>query len=320
MNVPAIHSVAHVLAVVAVVGATACLALQLAGDRLGIVIAPAQALTPWIVPVAAPAALVALLLGRYATAAVGAVTAALFVALVVPIVFPAELPPAAVDSPGVTIAHSNLLYTNPTIDAAIAALLAADADVIAVSELTFEFEEAIERSAIGAGYPFVSTRPDDGAAGLGIWSRLPFLPGPRPPDSRTTLSAEIDLDGRPLVILLAHPPPPLWHVHRWRTEMEAIASRPDAERDRTVLVADLNVSYFHPSFRRFLDRTGLRDVHAALGRGFSVSWPTVGLVPPFVRLDHALVGTDVTATAIDDVDVPGSDHRGFVVNVTWAGR
>jgi hypothetical protein len=312
--------VAHVLAVVAIVGAATCLALQLAGDRLGVVIAPVQALTPWVVPFAVPAAVLALLLGRYATAAVGAVTAALFLALVVPVLLPTELPPATAGSPVVTITHSNLLYSNPTIDAAIAALLATDADVIAVSELTVEFEQAIERSAIGTGYPFVSTKADDGAAGLGIWSRLPLHPGPRPPDSRMTLSAEIDLGGRPLVILLAPPPPPLRHVDEWRTEMDAIASRPDAERDRTVLVADLNVSYFHPSFRRFLDRTGLRDVHTALGRGFSVSWPTHGLVPPFVRLDHALVGADVTATAIDDVDVPGSDHRGFTVSVTWTGR
>jgi hypothetical protein len=34
-----------------------------------------------------------------------------------------------------------------------------------------------------------------------------------------------------------------------------------------------------------------------------------------VRLDHALVGPGVVPTAIDDIQVPGSDHRGFVVDV-----
>ncbi len=313
-------TIAHVLALVLVVGAAACLALQLAGDRLGAAIAPVQALTPWIVPFAVPATVLAVVAGRYVTAAVGAVTVVGFVALVVPIVFPMELPPAAVGVPVVTIAHSNLLYSNPTIDDAIAALLATDADVIAVSELTPVFQQAIERSRIGAEYPFASTKPTRGAGGLGIWSRLPLVAGPRPPDSRMTLSAEVDLGGRPLVILLAHPPPPLRHVDEWRTEMEAIAARPAAERQRTVLVADLNVSYFHPAFRRFLDRTRWRDVHTALGRGFSASWPADRLVPPFVRLDHALVGAHVTATTIEDVDIPGSDHRGFVVGVSWAGR
>jgi endonuclease/exonuclease/phosphatase (EEP) superfamily protein YafD len=313
-------SIAHTLAVVAVIGAATCLALQLAGDRLGAVIAPAQALTPWVVPFALPATVVAIVLGRYLTATVGGVTVMGFVALVVPVVFPAELPPAATGAPEVTIVHSNLLYSNPTIDDAITALLATGADVIAVSELTPEFQRTIERSPIGAEYPFASTKPTRGAGGLGIWSRQPLVAGPRPPDSRMTLSAEVDLGGRPLVILLAHPPPPLRHVDEWRTEMAAIAARPVAERQRTVLVADLNVSYFHPAFRRFLDRTGWLDVHTARGKGFSASWPTDRRVPPFVRLDHALVGADVTATKIEDVDVPGSDHRGFVVGVSWADR
>lgn len=316
----AMHTVLDVLPTVVLVGAAACLALQLLGDRLGFLIASAQALTPWVVPFAVPATVAAVVLGRYAIAALGVLTVVAFAVLVVPLLVPAELPPADASSPALTIVHSNLLYSNPTIDDAIAALLATGADVIAVSELTHEFERAIERSRIGAEYPFTSTKPMQGAGGLGIWSRLPLVPGPRPLDSRMSLSAEVDLGGRPLVILLAHPPPPLRHADEWRSEMDALARRPASERERTVLVADLNVSYFHPAFRRFLAGTGWRDVHTARGRGFSVSWPTDRLVPPFVRLDHALVGADVTATAIEDVDVPGSDHRGFVVRVSWGDR
>ena len=37
--------------------------------------------------------------------------------------------------------------------------------------------------------------------------------------------------------------------------------------------------------------------------------------PTFVRLDHALMTDGLVATGIDDIDIPGSDHRGFVVSV-----
>jgi len=60
---------------------------------------------------------------------------------------------------------------------------------------------------------------------------------------------------------------------------------------------------------------GWRDAHELLGHGWSVSWPMdEGLLPPpFVRIDHALFGNDLTPTAIDDFEVTNSDHKGFVV-------
>lgn len=311
--------VVHVACWLTITGAAAVLSAQLLGDRVGRSVTPLQALTPWLVPFAAVAAVVALALGRHAAAATGAVVGLVFLALVAPLAFPSSLPRSA-GGDDLSIAHANLLYSNPTIDEAIVALLALDADMIAVSELTPEFADAIAASAVGERYPHTLLRPGDAAVGLGIWSRVPIAPGPVVAGSTMTLSAEVDLDGESLVVLLAHPLPPLFHGERWRREMTAMAQLADDVRARTVVVADLNVSYYHPPFRRFLDATGWRDVHHALGRGFSVSWPTDEAVPPFVRLDHALVGERVTATAIADHDVPGGDHRAFTVTVSWAAR
>jgi len=41
------------------------------------------------------------------------------------------------------------------------------------------------------------------------------------------------------------------------------------------------------------------------------------LPPPFVRIDHALFGDGITPVAIDDLDVPGSDHKGFVATFAF---
>ena len=293
------------------------IALQLLGDRVGRFVTPLQALTPWTVPFVFVAAVVAVVLGRHVAAGTGAVTGAVFLALVAPLAFPAGLPePAGVDT--LTITHANLLYSNPRIDAAIEVILATDADVLAFSELTPEFAAAIDASAIGDRYHYRIVRPGAAAVGLGIWSRVPIDTGEPIDGSTMTLAVEVGVGGTPMQIVLAHPLPPLFQADHWRAEMRAMASLDDATLARTVMVADLNVSYFHPPFRRFLDRTDLRDVHQALGDGFSVSWPTDEVVPPFVRLDHALVGERVTATAIDDHDVPGGDHRAFTVTVSWA--
>jgi len=58
-----------------------------------------------------------------------------------------------------------------------------------------------------------------------------------------------------------------------------------------------------------------RDAHEAVGRGLSTSWSTLGLVPSFVRLDHALVDHRLVVCDVADFTVTGSDHRGFVVTI-----
>jgi len=60
---------------------------------------------------------------------------------------------------------------------------------------------------------------------------------------------------------------------------------------------------------------GLVEAHIAHGRGFSASWPTDQIVPAFVRLDHALTTAGLVSTDVADFEIPGSDHRGFVVTV-----
>lgn len=311
-----VRSALHLVCWCAVVVCTGWMCLQLLGGRVGRWTTSAQALTPWVVPWAAIAAVVAVSLGRNVAAISAALVAGTFLALVAPLAVPSGLPDAG--GPGVTVLHANLLYSNPDIGGAIRELLAVDADVIAVSELTPEFAAAFDASAIGERYPYRVARPGDAAIGLGIWSRRPITEGDPVPGSTMTLTADLELDGRTLHLLLAHPLPPLFQGDHWLAEMTVMRALSAERLADMVVVADLNVSYYHPPLRRFLDDTDLRDVHVALGRGFSFSWPTDEVVPPFVRLDHALVGENVTATTIEDHDVPGGDHRAFAVTVAWA--
>ena len=82
-----------------------------------------------------------------------------------------------------------------------------------------------------------------------------------------------------------------------------------------VVVGDFNAAWTHRPFRRIVAR-GWRDAHRTLGLGTSNSWRADKRpLPPFVRIDHALVNDGLDIVAIDDVHLPGSDHRGFVVTI-----
>jgi hypothetical protein len=52
-----------------------------------------------------------------------------------------------------------------------------------------------------------------------------------------------------------------------------------------------------------------------MGEGLTASWPDHKRVPPFARIDHALVDSRVVPTDVRNVTLPGSDHIGFVIEV-----
>jgi endonuclease/exonuclease/phosphatase (EEP) superfamily protein YafD len=157
--------------------------------------------------------------------------------------------------------------------------------------------------------------------GIAIWSRLPLgrveiehLGG------RAALVAPIrTADGTTVHLMAVHAPTPTDRLHgpEWAAALRSIAGLV-ASRSPVVVVGDLNATRWHPAFRSML-RAGLRDAHELRGRGLSVSWPIGGrVVPPLLRLDHALLDGALELVALDDVTIPGSDHRGFVVTVQRA--
>ncbi len=85
-----------------------------------------------------------------------------------------------------------------------------------------------------------------------------------------------------------------------------------------VVAGDLNHVPGSDPHRRLVGR-GLRDL--LWGRGlFAASWPAGGGFPalPVLRLDHVLVGAVGAAPPLR-VDLEGSDHRGFVVELWPSG-
>jgi endonuclease/exonuclease/phosphatase (EEP) superfamily protein YafD len=273
--------------------------------------------TPFFLLAPFPLMFVATIANRPAMATVAALQGVASLVLVAPVVFPDGPSAAPSNAPRLTIAHANMLYSNSDADGATRALAATDADVLVMTEFTPLQQRELD-AAVGDAYPFRVDAALNGTEGVGLWSRFPLKDAEAAPiDLRRAVTATVVVDGAEIRVIGVHPIPPFSDLgqRHWKSSLDAIHEAGAAPGPPTVIVGDFNASRWHPVFRSLLDQ-GWTDAHEATGRGFSVSWPIdASPIPAFIRLDHALTDSRLTALDTTDFDTPGSDHRGFTVTV-----
>jgi Endonuclease/Exonuclease/phosphatase family len=302
----------------AVAGSAAAVMLTQAARRTPTPLAAVgQALTPGLACAAIPATIVGIARNRPALALIGAASAVGLARVVRPAMRAAPTQRPA-RSEAFTIAHANMLFTNRRhARDAVVSVLATEADVLALSEVTSRHVLAFKMLDLDERYPHRITKAARDSHGLAVWSKLP-LDGVsvEPMIRRPGLVANVGAPSGVVRIVLAHPDPPMkWRwLKVWEPSLRRIDAVGSSPGPPTVVVADLNAARWHPPFRRLLDGRW-RDAHEQVGRGMSASWPTLGLFPRFVRLDHALVDESLDVLDVVDFKVPGSDHRGFVVSI-----
>ena len=294
---------------------------QFAGwDGVTVVVPVLHVLTPYL-GVATAAVAVAALVARRLPLATAATAVGMSVVLFgLPVLFPGNQAPVAEGSTGLRVGAVNLLYRNQRIDDVAAELIALDADVLALSEFTGAHRRGLEAAGVADAFPHRIERPHDGPTGIAVWSRFPMVEA-TPPDTYTeSLDVTVDGPDGAVRIVAVHLQSPVADAGRWAEDHDLIVDVARGIDGPTLIAGDFNSGYWHPAFRRLLD-AGLTDAHIALGQGMTTSWPAhLAGIPEFVRLDHALVGGGLVATAVGDVEAPGSDHRGVVVSVAPAAR
>jgi endonuclease/exonuclease/phosphatase (EEP) superfamily protein YafD len=274
-----------------------------------------QALTPYFGLALVPVVATAIWMRRRLMVATCAAISVGAVALALPLAVPAGQPDPRPGSIGLSIAAVNLYFRNDRVDEVTDDLATLGTDVIVFTETTGEHRETLLASPLADDYPYRVEGANRLSLGVAIWSRLPIAERPEP----TPFHVDVDVTGpdETIRLLAFHLPTPTRNFEWWRQDLDDLADQAGTFDGPTIVIGDLNATHWHPGFRRVLD-TGLVDAHAANGRGFSTSWPTDRFVPPFVRLDHALTTNELVSTSIDDIEIVGSDHRGFVVTVSPA--
>lgn len=218
------------------------------------------------------------------------------------------------------VTTANLKLDNERVDAAAAALVGQDADVVVLHEVTPGLWSQLDGGPLTDTYPYRVLDVKDGFHGSAVLSRLPTRGGLRNIGSWDVLETRVELpDGRGLTMVAVHGPAPVPEngVTWWRRVLEELAVAYGA-RSSTVLAGDFNATPDHRPFRALVG-AGLRESWDEAGEGLGGTFPAGTVVPPLLRLDHVLLSRGLGACTATTVDVPGSDHLGVTVDVATSG-
>lgn len=218
----------------------------------------------------------------------------------------------------------NLRFGQADLSELAAAVDAAAPDLLVLTEVTKADAEAFDQPKWRKRMPYrVGTGGKDfdpvtggDPTGTMVLSRLPIKELERTGDtSFTNLAVQVERDGRPFVLVAAHPVNPVHGLSGWLRDGQAVAHLAERYADGPLVVAgDLNATGEHLTLRNLLARAKLTD--AAEGQGWQPTYPADEWFPPLIAIDHVLVSAQVQATGLSTVRVTGTDHLGLLARLT----
>ncbi|MBL1074217.1 endonuclease/exonuclease/phosphatase family protein [Nocardia sp. 2] len=211
---------------------------------------------------------------------------------------------------GITVVSQNLFADNTSPAATARAVLAADADLVAVQEFAAADRVPVQR-ALDATYPY---REQIGTVAL--WSRYPTS-GATAVDVglawKRGLRTHVATPAGDLVVYVVHlpsirPADTGTRTHGLAVLSQALAADP---AEHIVVAGDFNTASTDRHWLSFAP--GYRDAQRQSGSGPGFTWPAAA---PIVRLDHVLTH-GLTATRAGVLRVPGTDHRAVTATVEF---
>lgn len=275
----------------------------------------------WVLLAAPVAVLLLVVVRRWATAVCAALAALLAAATQVPL-YVASAPSA--HGPAMTVMQANLGFGAADPANVVRLVTTRHVDVLATEELTFAARDRLLDAGLGRllPYRFDAALPT-GGGGLAIWSRYPLRDEVNEPHfelgvltARTTLPS-----GERLNLLAVHLLPPWpYPSAEWLSEttrLRAMLAAAAQDGSAVVVAGDFNATTDHARFRSLLSG-GYRDGAEQVGAGYLPTYPTDRWFPPLVALDHVLT-RGAAVTDLSTASLPGSDHRAMLARVRLRG-
>lgn len=289
-----------------------------------------------------PVVLVVALFARRWTLLVAAlVPTAVFVMMFGQLLLPRDLkaPTVPSDAPSLSLLTYNLHAWNTDVDGIVEALLAADADVMALQELEPEMATLLEER-LGGEFPYSDVVRRSGWGGLGVFSRVPLSP------VRERVGGTGERNPQVTTLHLPWGDATLINVHNlsiprtlpdWPTEItNSIAQRERvsnaiseyAQREDVgplIAVGDFNTTSRSTAYE--VIAAELDDAWAEAGFGFGTTFPGGPYSPTpldvtvpdwLLRIDYVFTSAEIVATDARIGPWDGtSDHRPVRVTLAW---
>lgn len=264
-------------------------------------------------------AVTALLARRYVAFALALGLALSNLAPLWPYVF-AAAPRVMADGPELRVVSANLNHMHAEPQAVKEFLQSTDADIVILTELALQLDDAYEAGARRFGHVLRTSGSRHNPAALMILARRELRDAVvHMPFGRDFPIVEfrycLDEAARHcLAVIALHPVRPR-EDDALRDRMLGYAferaRQAGLAKQQAVLAGDLNVTPFSPVLARFA-ALGLRD--AALGRGWQPTWPVSAGIAG-IPIDHVLVSPRLEVRSFSRLPPMGSDHRPLQVEL-----
>lgn len=222
------------------------------------------------------------------------------------------------DEQDVCIGVFNVYHHNERYPDGLNAIMAPDCDVLAVLEVSGEWDSVLEKG-LSETYPYAVRVPhSDCCYGMSLYSRLPVVKDTVLYFTRDpVIHVIVDLHGRQVDVWAMHTRPPIFpNDTEERDFLMAEVAAQIALSDRpTLLMGDLNIVPWARPFREMKARSGMDDSR----RGVHATYP-MELGIPLIPIDHILHTEEFSTAMCRTQRIPGSDHRGLVVGLDWQER
>lgn len=249
---------------------------------------------------------------------------------------------SSASGPALTIMTYNILGFNRHAEGVVAAIRAADADVVALQELNLPVAKSIQEE-LADEYPYQVLNPKARTTGMGVISRYPLTSTGKTLSGSWTSKPQIltlDFAGSPVTVLNLHTLATHltkghkmeWSIRRRERQARAVADFARTHSGPLIAPCDCNTTEFSMAYQTITKP--LRDPWRAVGWGLGHTFPgadspgsshphVVGIAVPkwLVRIDYVFHSPHWRASWARIGPWDGvSDHRPVVVELRLANN
>ena len=225
-------------------------------------------------------------------------------------------------APEIGVLQYNTLFSNNDVSAIAQEILDADADVVALHEMTSDRWVALQ-PLISTSYPHFVNGLDEPLSeirffGTVLLSKTPIRSAADPAYPVAPVAAVTEIHGHDVLAIGLHPSPSRTDREKIDTRHELLAvtqSLVSAHDGPALVITDLNITPTSPEYRDFIEGLDWPDTRRTLG--IEPTFPA-GVSNPFgIAIDHVFGSPDLTVTDYALGDGGGSDHRSLVATVVF---